>query len=73
MGVIEARLQQLGLALPGPMAPPPGVRLPFALVRVRGPRALVSGRATIPTAAWPRHWASSDASSTSSRATAPRG
>ena len=40
---IEARLQQLGLALPGPVTPPPGVRLPFAFVRVRGHRALVSG------------------------------
>src|SRR5258708_720230 len=40
---IEARLQQLGLALPGPVVPPPGVRLPFAFVRVRGDRAFVSG------------------------------
>jgi len=40
---IEARLQQFGLALPGPITPPPGVRLPFAFVRVRGNRALVSG------------------------------
>jgi enamine deaminase RidA (YjgF/YER057c/UK114 family) len=40
---IEARLQQLGLALPGPVTLPAGVRLPFALVRVRGNRAFVSG------------------------------
>jgi hypothetical protein len=40
---IEARLRQLGLALPEPVTPPPGVRLPFAFVRVRGNRALVSG------------------------------
>jgi hypothetical protein len=40
---IEARLRQLGLALPGPVTPPPGVRLPFAFVCVRGNRALVSG------------------------------
>ena len=40
---IEARLRQLGLALPGPVTLPPGVRLPFASVRVRGIRALVSG------------------------------
>ena len=40
---IEARLRQLGLALPGAVMPPPGVRLPFAFVRVRGHRALVSG------------------------------
>jgi hypothetical protein len=40
---IEARLQQLGLALPGPVIVPPGVRLPFAFVRVRGDRAFLSG------------------------------
>jgi len=40
---IEERLRQLGLALPGPVTPPPDVRLPFAFVRVRGNRALVSG------------------------------
>jgi enamine deaminase RidA (YjgF/YER057c/UK114 family) len=40
---IEARLQQLGLALPAPVTPPAGVRLPFAFVRVRGNRAFVSG------------------------------
>jgi enamine deaminase RidA (YjgF/YER057c/UK114 family) len=40
---IEARLRQLGLALPGPMTPPAGVRLPFAFVRIRGHRAFVSG------------------------------
>jgi enamine deaminase RidA (YjgF/YER057c/UK114 family) len=40
---IEARLQQLGLVLPAPVVVPPGVRLPFAMVRVRGNRAFVSG------------------------------
>ena len=40
---IEARLQQLGLALPGPIIVPAGARLPFAFVRVRGNRALVAG------------------------------
>ncbi|TMG83080.1 MAG: RidA family protein [Betaproteobacteria bacterium] len=40
---IEARLQQLGLALPAPIKPPAGVRLPFAFIRMRGNRALVSG------------------------------
>ena len=39
---IEARLQQLGLALPAPIKPPAGVRLPFAFIRVRGNRAFVS-------------------------------
>ena len=40
---IEARLRELGLVLPGPVKPPPGVRLPFAFVRLRGERAYVSG------------------------------
>jgi enamine deaminase RidA (YjgF/YER057c/UK114 family) len=40
---IESRLAKLGLALPAPTVPPPGVRLPFAFVRVRGHRAFVSG------------------------------
>jgi enamine deaminase RidA (YjgF/YER057c/UK114 family) len=40
---IEARLAALGLTLPPPMPPPPGVNLPFGWVRVRGNRAYVSG------------------------------
>ena len=40
---IEAKLQELGLALPEPLKPPPGMLLPFAPVRVRGTRAFVSG------------------------------
>jgi enamine deaminase RidA (YjgF/YER057c/UK114 family) len=40
---IEAKLQELGLALPEPLKPPPGMLLPFAPVRVRGARAFVSG------------------------------
>jgi enamine deaminase RidA (YjgF/YER057c/UK114 family) len=40
---IEERLRELGLALPGPIIAPPGVRLPFAFVRVRSNRALISG------------------------------
>jgi enamine deaminase RidA (YjgF/YER057c/UK114 family) len=43
MGVIEDRLDELGLQLPAPMAAPAGVRLPFALVRVHGDVAYVSG------------------------------
>jgi enamine deaminase RidA (YjgF/YER057c/UK114 family) len=43
MGVIEQRLQALDLRLPAPVAAPPGVRLPFALVRVHGGVAYVSG------------------------------
>jgi enamine deaminase RidA (YjgF/YER057c/UK114 family) len=40
---IESRLGKLGLVLPGPVIAPPGARLPFAFVRVRGNRAFVSG------------------------------
>ena len=44
---IEARLQAMGLTLPAPMKLPPGMRLPFAWVRVRGNRAFVSGHGPI--------------------------
>ena len=40
---VEAKLQEMGLELPAPLRPPPGVELPFAMVRVRGTRAYVSG------------------------------
>src|SRR5260370_32893478 len=40
---IEARLEELGLILPEPLVLPPGARLPFPWVRVRGKRAFISG------------------------------
>jgi enamine deaminase RidA (YjgF/YER057c/UK114 family) len=40
---IEEKLQALGLVLPEPVALPPGVRLPFAQVRIRGNRAYLAG------------------------------
>ncbi len=43
MARIEQRLRDLGLELPGPLKPPPGVILPFEFVRTVGARALVSG------------------------------
>jgi enamine deaminase RidA (YjgF/YER057c/UK114 family) len=43
MSKIEQRLSELGLVLPAPMKPPPGVVLPFRFVRVIGRRAFVSG------------------------------
>ena len=43
MSAIEQRLTELGLHLPAPPAAPPGVRLPFEFVRVRGDLAYVSG------------------------------
>jgi len=43
MSAIEQRLEGLGLRLPRPMAPPPGHTFPFALVRLSGGHAYVSG------------------------------
>ena len=43
MSKIEAKLQAMGLQIPAPMKTPPGMRLPFAMVRVRGKRAFISG------------------------------
>jgi enamine deaminase RidA (YjgF/YER057c/UK114 family) len=40
---IEAKLEELGLVLPEPLKAPPGMRLPFAPVRIRGNRAYISG------------------------------
>jgi hypothetical protein len=40
---VEAKLVELGLCLPEPLKVPPGLRLPFAWVRVRGHRAHISG------------------------------
>ena len=44
MARVEARLSELGLVLPQPMQPPPGVVLPFQPVRLVGRRALISGQ-----------------------------
>lgn len=43
MARIEAKLAAMGLVLPPPLLPPAGVALPFEFVRLRGPRAFVSG------------------------------
>jgi len=43
MSRIETRLGALGLSLPPPTQPPPGVILPFQFVHVVGRRALISG------------------------------
>jgi len=43
MPQIDDRLAALGLALPAPVVPPPGVVLPFRPVRLVGRRAFVSG------------------------------
>lgn len=43
MATVADRLSQLGLELPKPFAPPPGVEFPFDLVHVHGGLAYVSG------------------------------
>ncbi|MGZ5275003.1 MAG: RidA family protein [Caldimonas sp.] len=43
MSTVEDRLHALGLTLPPPTRPPPGVALPFQFVRIVGRRALISG------------------------------
>lgn len=43
MSIVEQRLQAMGLELPPPLTPPPGVVLPFEFVRIVGDRAIVSG------------------------------
>jgi YjgF/chorismate_mutase-like, putative endoribonuclease len=43
MANVEAKLSALGLVLPAPLKPPPGVVLPFQFVRLVGLRALISG------------------------------
>jgi enamine deaminase RidA (YjgF/YER057c/UK114 family) len=40
---IADRLMEMGLELPGALAPPPGVVLPFSPVVIRGERGFVSG------------------------------
>jgi enamine deaminase RidA (YjgF/YER057c/UK114 family) len=47
MSRIEARIAAMGLVLPPLMHAPPGVRLPFEWVRVRGRRAFVSGHVAV--------------------------
>lgn len=39
----EARIAAMGLTLPAPVTVPPGLRLPFAFVNVRGERVAISG------------------------------
>lgn len=43
MGVVEQRIIELGLELPPPIVPPPGLVLPFQFVKVVGYRAVFSG------------------------------
>ena len=43
----EARLTDLGLSLPAPLAVPPSISLPFTWVRVHGRRAFISGHSPV--------------------------
>src|ERR1700677_1394314 len=43
MLLIDDKLRTLGLVLPPPAQPPPGIVLPFQFVRIVGHRALISG------------------------------
>jgi enamine deaminase RidA (YjgF/YER057c/UK114 family) len=43
MGRIDDRLTELGLELPRPFAPPPGMQFPFELVHLSGGLGYVSG------------------------------
>jgi enamine deaminase RidA (YjgF/YER057c/UK114 family) len=43
MAEIESKLTAMGLVLPQPFSPPPGVVLPFQAVRILGRRAFISG------------------------------
>jgi enamine deaminase RidA (YjgF/YER057c/UK114 family) len=47
MGRIEDRLAELGLELPAPFAPPPGVEFKFDRVRVAGDVGFVSGHGPV--------------------------
>ena len=40
---VEKKLEHLGLALPEALKVPPGMKLPFSMVRVRGKLAYISG------------------------------
>ena len=40
---VESKLTEMGLVLPAPLQAPPGVVLPFDMVRITGDRAFVSG------------------------------
>jgi hypothetical protein len=44
---IESKLEAMGLELPPPLKPPPGIEFPFAWVRVRGNRAYLSGSVAV--------------------------
>jgi enamine deaminase RidA (YjgF/YER057c/UK114 family) len=45
MAEIEAKLKKMGLSLPEPLKTPPGLKLPFKPVIVRGKHVYISGHA----------------------------
>jgi hypothetical protein len=44
---IEAKLKAMGLELPPPLKPPPGIEFPFTWVRLRGNRAYLAGSVAV--------------------------
>src|SRR6187200_948348 len=72
MGRIEDRLEELGLALPAPFAPPPGAEFKFDLVRVSGDQAYVSGHGPVDGATTLVHGKVGDAVSVEEAAEAAR-
>lgn len=54
MGRIRERLDAMGLALPGPPKPPPGMAIPFRWVRVHRNRAFASGHGPLTPDGTPR-------------------
>lgn len=44
---IETKLEELGLVLPEPAKPPPGIELPFAWAHVVADRAYLSGHSPL--------------------------
>ena len=52
MSKVEERLRSLGLLLPPPADPPPGIVLPFQFVRIVGCRALISGHGPQSPSGW---------------------
>ena len=47
MGRVLARIEALGLQLPPPLRPPPGIVLPFAFAQRVGTRVLIAGHGLV--------------------------
>ncbi|HZG84776.1 RidA family protein [Paenibacillus sp.] len=45
--IVERKLAEMGIALPGPIVVPPGVSVPFEWIRASGGRAYLSGHSAL--------------------------